>query len=611
MDVVPVVRRVFEEFLEEALEFESFREFEDSETFENMAEELHSRMVQEFIQEFRGSGQTNVQKALKRGFPVLNFLMFLFIRANELVYSQLPEEMLKSMVTTRELEIFATMGIFRKQMGEITDSLEKMPYPVNGEMADLHRYAMDEYVETWDEFPFIQIWEDKYWRESGRTEIPVGVVDLFMEIKKLGLDNDKETDVSREALETLRSLFPSEKELELFLDGKDFSYGFADVPDEEYKELGNRLFDAIQDLAERGNVKEGLVADMGDDFPIDFLQRMPLKEGEWIHKVFIEIVERYAHIKNKGYLLNNIDPHVLSEPQVMKKTGNELEEVELSEFKNIMADFEGHLESFPGRKKTFSGVEHLNFRDYLSWKDRLWKDEPELVEGLVSGSWNEWVDSNKKDGTTRLEGVPVDKIHSWVGPDEMAEMEDDPLFRTRNERNRMIQKCIDWTDLFEGEKNEEKGIKDPYFAAPLPLDKEPSRARLAVVHNNINRSLITQMALNKFIIYLSKSYFGGQNLIFEKEREGLQFLVEMAEWQIKEFSREIVPHFIFLENLGFVDFADKSGEYSWGSLFPEGYTLPKDSAESEIEREYEGLIAMIERESKEETGIFPEPFDRD
>jgi hypothetical protein len=175
----------------------------------------------------------------------------------------------------------------------------------------------------------------------------------------------------------------------------------------------------------------------------------------------------------------------------------------------------------------------------------------------------------------------------------------------------MILKCIDWTDLFEGEKNEEKGIKDPYFAAPLPLDKEPSRVRLAVVHNNINRSLINQMALNKFIIYLSKSYFGGRNLIFEKEREGLQFLVEMAEWQIKEFSREIVPHFIFLENLGFVDFADKSGEYSWGSLFPEGYTLPKDSAESEIEREYEGLIAMIERESKEETGIFPEPFDRD
>jgi hypothetical protein len=119
------------------------------------------------------------------------------------------------------------------------------------------------------------------------------------------------------------------------------------------------------------------------------------------------------------------------------------------------------------------------------------------------------------------------------------------------------------------------------------------------------------MALNKFIIYLSKSYFGGRNLIFEKEREGLQFLVEMAEWQIKEFSREIVPHFIFLENLGFVDFADKSGEYSWGSLFPEGYTLPKDSAESEIEREYEGLIAMIERESREETGIFPEPFYKD
>jgi hypothetical protein len=110
MDVVPVVRRVFDEFMEEALEFESFREFENSEAFENMAEELHSRTVQESVQEFRGSGQTNVQKALKRGIPVLNFLMFLFIRTNELVRSQLPEEMLRSMITTRELEIFGTMG---------------------------------------------------------------------------------------------------------------------------------------------------------------------------------------------------------------------------------------------------------------------------------------------------------------------------------------------------------------------------------------------------------------------------------------------------------------------------------------------------------------------
>jgi hypothetical protein len=33
--------------------------------------------------------------------------------------------------------------------------------------------------------------------------------------------------------------------------------------------------------------------------------------------------------------------------------------------------------------------------------------------------------------------------------------------------------------------------------------------------------------------------------------------------------------------------------------------------ESEIEREYEGLIAIIERESREETGIFPEPFYKD
>jgi hypothetical protein len=608
MDVVPVVQRVFDEFMEETLEFESFREFEDSEDFRNMAEELHSRMVQEFIQEFRGIGQTTVQKALKRGIPVLNFLIFLFVRVNELVHSQLSEEMLKSLLASRELEYFATMGIFREQMGEITDSLEKMPYPVNSIMADLYRYVMDEYIEPWDEFPFIQTWEDQYWRDSGKTEISVAMINMMMEIKKIGLEIAKQTDVFKETLEKIRPLFASDKDMELFLEGREFNYGFADVPDEEYKALGDRLFDAIQNLADGGDVEEGRIMDMGDDFPIAFLQRMPLKEREWIHKDYIDIVERYAYVRKKGYRLISIDPHVLSEPQVMKKEGDELVQLELSEFESIMADFEGHLASFPGRKKTFSGVEHLNVMDYLSWKDRQWEDDPELVEGLVSSSWNEWVDSSKKKGVTLIEGVPVDKIHSWVGPDEMAEMEDGPLFSTRNERTRIILTCEDWKGLFEGDKDEEKGIKDPYFADPFPFDDQPSRFRLAVVHNSINQSIISQMSINKLINYLSKSYFGGRDIIFEGEREGLAILAENVTEQVEEFGREAGLHLMSLESLGLIDFSDESGEYSWGSLFPNGYILSIDYLKDEIEEEYEDLVAMIKREGKEETGIFPEPF---
>jgi len=611
MDVVPVVQRVFEEFMEEAMEYGSFREFENSEGFRNMAEELHSRMVQEFIQEFKGTGQTNVQKALKKGIPVLNFLIFLFIRVNELVHSQLSEEMLKSMLATRELEYFATMGIFRKQMGEIVRSLEKMPYPVHSVMADLHRYAMDEYVEPWDEFPFIQTWEDQYWREQGKTEIPVANVDILIEIKKIGLEIAKQTDVFRETLEKIRPFFASDNDLELFLEGREFNYGFADVPDEEYKALGDRLFDAIQDLADRGDVEEGRIMDMGDDFPIAFLQGMPLKEGEWIHKNYIEIVESYAYIRKKGYRLISIDPHVLSEPQVMKKSGKELVQLDLSEFNEVMSDFEGHIDSFPGREKTFSGVEHLNVEDYLSWENRLWKDDPEIVEGLVSRSWNKWVDSSKKKGVAILEGVPVEKIHSWVNPDEMAEMEEDPLFSTRNERTRMILKCEDWTGLLEGEKDEEKGIKDPYFAAPFPFDEQPSRSRMAVVHNSINQSMISQMSINKLVSYLSKSYFGGRDIIFEEEEEGLKILAENVIEQVEEYSRELGMHLMSLENLGLIDFSDESGEYSWGSLFPNGYILSIDYLKEEIEEEYEDLVAMIEREGKEETGIFPEPFFRD
>jgi len=611
MDVVPVVQRVFKKFMEEALEFESFGEFGNSDKYRDMAEELHSRMVRECIEEFRGTGQTNVQKALKSGIPILNLLTFLFLRVNELVHSQLSEEMLRSVLTTRELEYFATMGLFREQIGEITGSLEKMPYPVNRVMADLHRYAIDEYVEPWDEFPFIHTWEDQYWRDNGKKEIPAVMKEMVTEIRRVGLDAAKQTDAFKKTLDEIRPLFQSERDLELFLEGKEYNYGFADVLDEEYKELGDRLFAAIQDLADRGEIDKGRIMDMGDEFPIIFLQSIPLKEEEWIHKVYIEILERYAYIKKMGYHLVRLDPHVLSEPQVMKKSGADLEQVELSEFEQSMADFEGHIDSFPGRKKTFSGVEHLNVEDYLGWKDRLWKDNPEFIEGLVSSSWNEWVDSNKKEGTTRLEGVPVDKIHSWVGPDEMAEMEDDPLFRTRNERINMNMRCEEWMGLFEGEKDAEKGINDTYFAAPFPFDDQPSRCRLAAVWNSINQSTISQMSINKFVNYLSKNYFGGRDILFKREKEGLTILAEGLAEQIERFTRDVGVHLVLLENLGLIDFCDESGEYSWGSLFPNGYIFSKDYLNSEIEEEYKSLVATIERESKEETGIFPEPFDRD
>ena len=36
--------------------------------------------------------------------------------------------------------------------------------------------------------------------------------------------------------------------------------------------------------------------------------------------------------------------------------------------------------------------------------------------------------------------------------------------------------------------------------------------------------------------------------------------------------------------------------------------LSVDSLQSEIEKEFEGLMAMIEIEGRDETGIFPEPF---
>ena len=119
--------------------------------------------------------------------------------------------------------------------------------------------------------------------------MPDGVYGLISKIKFLYSKMPTEDEV--------RPLFEDAESFQKFLDGEDYSYGLADVPDAEYDEHYEAIVSAIKGVA-----KQGIVVDM-PSVPHQFLQEAPLVNGEWIDGYIVELAEWGARLVEKGLLL--------------------------------------------------------------------------------------------------------------------------------------------------------------------------------------------------------------------------------------------------------------------------------------------------------------------
>ena len=99
----------------------------------------------------------------------------------------------------------------------------------------------------------------------------------------------------------VRILFEDSKRYQMFLDGDDFSYGLADVPDVEY----DAHYEAIV-IAVKGAAQPGTVIDL-PNVPHVFLRQAPLVDGDWIDRYTVELGEWGARLIEMDFLLEESD----------------------------------------------------------------------------------------------------------------------------------------------------------------------------------------------------------------------------------------------------------------------------------------------------------------
>jgi hypothetical protein len=171
----------------------------------------------------------------------------------------------------------------------------EMPYPLSLEAAREH------YVMPWslvDESDELTRWVADRFLEAGRTELPEHAYRLQDDYG--GSFNPPEVDAVREC-------FPDAESYQRFVAGEDFSYGLADVTDEEFVQRYETLESAMRELGLGGQVVEFPTV------PHGFLRDAPLLEGKWIDRYVVALAEWGARLEQRGYRIEESDdPHPLA-----------------------------------------------------------------------------------------------------------------------------------------------------------------------------------------------------------------------------------------------------------------------------------------------------------
>ena len=264
--------------------------------------------------------------------------------------------------------------------------------------------AKQHYVMTWElleEGDDLGQWLTASFLANGKTALPDGAYGLISEIKFLYLKVPTEDEV--------RELFENAENFQKFLDGEDYSYGLADVPDAEYDAHYEAIVSTIKGVA-----KQGIVVDM-PSVPHQFLQEAPLVNGEWIDGYIVELAEWGARLVEKGLLLEESGDY---HPMAWKRIINQEHGSEACAAVSIKLwqQTRKRLAAFPGSTRVIDERQYLNFADYLKWRGRRNKGDLKsgMRRGLVVSSWNQWVESQGGEGVATLAGVAAGILDCYL-----------------------------------------------------------------------------------------------------------------------------------------------------------------------------------------------------
>ena len=347
-------------------------------------------------QTLKGHPREEVDKAVRQAYTDVLFLFFLHQQVNRKLISEERYFWTQGRFLIAELKSLLREQALGRRMrwNEIRAGIET-PYPLDSETAAAVEAAKQHYVMTWElleEGDDLGQWLLESFLAKGRTALPDGACGMMSGAKHLYSKVPTEDEV--------RPLFEDAESFQKFLDGEDYSYGLADVPDAEYDAHYEAIVSAIKGVA-----KQGIVVDM-PSVPHQFLQEAPLVNGEWIDGYIVELAEWGARLVEKGLLLEESGDY---HPMAWKRIINQEHGPEAcaAVSMKLWQQTRKRLAAFPGSTRVIDERQYLNFADYLKWRGRRNKGDLKsgMRRGLVVSSWNQWVESQGGEGVATLAGV--------------------------------------------------------------------------------------------------------------------------------------------------------------------------------------------------------------
>ena len=462
---------------------------------------LTDQVAEAVKQTLKGQPREDINRAISQAHRDVLFLFFLHQQINGKLATEWRYYWTRLLLLSRELKSLLREQAQDRKMrwSQIRVGMD-MPYPLDSETAAAVEAAKQHYVMTWElleEGDDLGQWLLESFLAKGNTALPDGVYGMMSGAKHLYSKMPTEDEV--------RPLFEDAESFQKFLDGEDYSYGLADVPDAEYEAHYEAIVSAIKGVA-----KQGIVVDM-PSVPHQFLQEAPLVNGEWIDGYIVELAEWGARLVEKGLLLEESgDYHPMAWKRIINQEHGS--EACAAVSMKLWQQTRKRLAAFPGSTRVIDERQYLNFADYLKWRGRRNKGDLKfgMRRGLVVSSWNQWVESQGGEGVVTLAGVAAGILDCYL---------DGYRYRV----------CRNAGELAEEVSRRESLLESVQVGKPDSSNDERFRQRVEHWKISALGFLPEIYILSRAINSISQRYFEGQDPLFPEVNEGFDQLLNLVE----------------------------------------------------------------------------------
>ena len=467
-----------------------------------------TRQIDEGIRvAMKGQPKEAISAAVRRSVRDVVFLVKLHLQVNFKIMSELRQWRLSQIALSECLGKLHTEVVLRNRIVDTADLVNfGTPYPLDPETAAAVDVAVHNHVYTWEalnEESIIQDWLWYYLIDKGAKELPLNSCAYP--------DGQYCPTVTRENEKEVRDCFQDDSQFEKFKSGEDYTHGLAGVTDAECDTHYETIVNALEELMNSGQVQKGLIVRL-ETIPIHFLRDVPLIKGQWLNRHLVELAEWGALLKTKGYQVQeNEDAHALALDHFIRSDAEKPDPAEIQDLRRKMGR---NLTKFPGRTLKIEDQMFIYFEDYRTWRGRKVKGDlrKQVKEGLVTESWNKWVSDHGGDGIATVAGVKVNEFHCYI--DECS------YYSSPGNIEKQLQQREQLLD----------GIRLSRFK---PDNKENliEEWKKAVAY-----CLVELYAFRQAVVFIQKSYFEGQPVLFPDVAKDLSDIITEAETTVNNFN---------------------------------------------------------------------------